>query len=207
MTNDADKAAHTISYFEVAPSSAEEVARYLQRWSEAARNAPGLTRLEVLRRATPAHHFALIASWAGASDFETARTSGVGKTMRDWLEPHLICGIDTRIHDGAIGGDDPRDSGKSVLAVTHVDVPPPNKDACIALLEAQIKPSRAEPGCIRFEVFQQVDRPNHFSMVENWSSQATYDAHIVSAHTRSFRRQLTPLSGALYDERLYTGIA
>jgi quinol monooxygenase YgiN len=207
MTTDANAAAYTLSYIEVAPSSAAEVGRYLQQWSEAARKAPGLTRLEVLRRTTPAHHFALIASWTGSGAFQTARESGVGKTMRDWLAPHLIAGIDTRIHGGMIGGDDPRGSGKATVVVTHVDVPPPNKDACIGLLEAQIKPSRAEAGSRRFEVFQQADRPNHFSVVESWASQAAYDAHIVTAHTRSFRQQLTPLSGALYDERIYTGIA
>jgi quinol monooxygenase YgiN len=94
----------------------------------------------------------------------------------------------------------------AVVVVTHIDVPPPNKDACIALIEAHVKASRAEAGCAQFEVLQQADRPNHFSAVERWSSQAAYDTHIVAAHTRQFRTALTPLSGALYDERIYTSL-
>ena len=105
------------------------------------------------------------------------------------------------------GGADAARGTSAVLAVTHVDVPPPNKDASIALLEAQVGPSRQEAGCTRFEVFQQADRPNHFTMVEGWSSEAAYEAHILAAHTRQLRHSLTPLAGALYDERLFAPLA
>jgi quinol monooxygenase YgiN len=40
-------------------------------------------------------------------------------------------------------------------------------------------------------------------VVEIWKTQKAYDAHITAAHTRRFRDQLTPMSEALYDERLY----
>jgi quinol monooxygenase YgiN len=63
--------------------------------------------------------------------------------------------------------------------------------------------SRKEAGAGRFEIFQQGNRPNHFSVVEIWKNQRAYDAHITAAHTKKFRDQLTPMSGALYDERLY----
>ena len=49
----------------------------------------------------------------------------------------------------------------------------------------------------RFDVFQQTSRPNHFTVVEIWRDQNAYDAHITSAHTKRFREQLTPMSGAL----------
>ena len=90
--------------------------------------------------------------------------------------------------------------------MTHVDVPPPKKDDCIALLKALADASRKETGMLRFDVFQQVSRPNHFSVVEIWKDQNAYEAHITAAHTRSFREQLTPMSGALYDERLYKSL-
>jgi quinol monooxygenase YgiN len=40
-------------------------------------------------------------------------------------------------------------------------------------------------------------------VVEIWKNQGAYEAHITAAPTKSFRDQLTPMSGALYDERLY----
>jgi quinol monooxygenase YgiN len=52
-------------------------------------------------------------------------------------------------------------------------------------------------------VQQQGNRPNHFSVVEIWADQKAYDAHVMATHTRQFRETLGPMSGALYDERLY----
>jgi quinol monooxygenase YgiN len=43
-------------------------------------------------------------------------------------------------------------------------------------------------------------------VVEIWKDQSAYDAHITAATTKKFRDQLTPMSGALYDERLYKAI-
>ena len=63
-----------------------------------------------------------------------------------------------------------------------------------------------ESGSARFDIFQQGSRPNHFTVVEVWKSQAAYDSHIIAAHTKAYRDQLTPMSGALYDERLYHAI-
>ena len=70
----------------------------------------------------------------------------------------------------------------------------------------QFGDSRKEAGVVRFEVLQQVSRPNHFSVVEIWKDNKAYDAHITAEHTRNFRERLTPMSGALYDERLYKAL-
>ena len=66
--------------------------------------------------------------------------------------------------------------------------------------------SRKEPGSVRFDIFQQGNRPNHFSVVEIWKDQTAYEAHITAAHTKAFRDALTPMTGALYDERLYRAL-
>jgi quinol monooxygenase YgiN len=42
--------------------------------------------------------------------------------------------------------------------------------------------------------------------VEVWKNQKAYDDHIVSAHNKKFRDALTPMTGALYDERLYKAV-
>jgi quinol monooxygenase YgiN len=95
---------------------------------------------------------------------------------------------------------------KAVVVLTHVDVPPPSKDECIGLLKQLTEMSRKDAGVLRFDVLQQDSRPNHFTVVEAWRDRKSHDAHIAAAHTREFRRKLTPMSGALYDERLYETI-
>lgn len=206
MTTPGDGAVHTVAYLEVAPTAAGEAGQVLCEWAAATRRRDWLKRVEVMQRTTRTHHFAIVASWVSRAHFEGARDGTQGAALRERLAPVMISGLDTRVHNGLIGGDDVARGSAGLVAVTHVDVPPPNKDACIALLAAQVTASRPEAGCTRFEVLQQADRPNHFSVVELWASQAAYEAHIVAAHTRQFRQQLTPLSGALYDERLFKAI-
>jgi quinol monooxygenase YgiN len=55
-------------------------------------------------------------------------------------------------------------------------------------------------------VLQQTSRPNHLTLVEAWRGRAALEAHEAAAHTRKFRDALLPMSGSLYDQRLYKAI-
>jgi quinol monooxygenase YgiN len=87
--------------------------------------------------------------------------------------------------------------------VTHVDVIPPQRENGTAITKRLAEDSRKEKGNLRFEAVTQVNRQNHFTVIEVWYDRKTVDAHSVEAHTRAFRDKLGPASGALYDERLY----
>lgn len=58
-------------------------------------------------------------------------------------------------------------------------------------------------GNIDYEVLQQENRMNHFTVVEEWTNRKALDAHGTGAQTRAFRERLSPMLGALYDERFY----
>jgi quinol monooxygenase YgiN len=53
-------------------------------------------------------------------------------------------------------------------------------------LKTLVADSRKEAGSVRFDVFQQGNRPNHFSVVEIWKSQSAYEAHITAGPTKNF---------------------
>ena len=53
---------------------------------------------------------------------------------------------------------------------------------------------------------QQTSRPNHFTVVEICKDVKALEAHSIAEATRRFRDTLGPMSGALYDERLYEAI-
>ena len=44
------------------------------------------------------------------------------------------------------------------------------------------------------------------TLVEAWADRKAFDDHIVAPHVKKFREALGPMSGSLYDERLYTQI-
>jgi len=47
-------------------------------------------------------------------------------------------------------------------------------------------PTRAEPGCLTYDLHQAVDDPARLLMFESWESQAAIDAHMKSPHVQKF---------------------
>jgi len=56
-------------------------------------------------------------------------------------------------------------------------------------------------GAVRFDVLQQLDRPNFFALFEIWSSQQAYVAFLTSSDTQAIFVQLAALLQAPLDER------
>ncbi len=80
---------------------------------------------------------------------------------------------------------------------------PAGKDQAAALVTALAEAGRKMAGNLRFDVLQVVGHANHFTLVEGWRDRKAFDASLMAAPTREFRQKITPLEGALYDERLY----
>lgn len=97
----------------------------------------------------------------------------------------------------------PRCQTDTIYVLTHVDVTPDHLDDCLALLKTMSDDTSMDHGNIGYEVLQQAARPNHFTVVEEWTSRKALDFHIMAAHTRAFRQRLAPMAGALYDQRFY----
>ena len=96
----------------------------------------------------------------------------------------------------------PTSPGQPSYVVAHIDVVPPSADAALPLLQAYVATCRRAPGARRFEVLREAGRPNHFTLVEVWESDAARQANEATAATRRFREQLYPLLGGPFDERL-----
>ena len=90
-----------------------------------------------------------------------------------------------------------------LYVVTYVDVFPNFSDTTLQALRQFAADSRKDPGSIRFEFLRDVERTNHFSIVEVWQNRQTYDAHLTQPHSKSFREKIQPGLGSPFDERLY----
>ncbi|HKF13225.1 MAG TPA: antibiotic biosynthesis monooxygenase [Xanthobacteraceae bacterium] len=203
-----DNAVYVVSYLDVAPAARGMATSLLRQLASASRKDEGNMRFDILQRAAPSNQFAIVAIWKDQKAYDAHLAASHTKEFREKIKPQLISAIDDRVHTGMeIAATPAGKNGRgAVVVVTHVDVPPPKKDECIAALKTLVADSRKDPGSVRFDVFQQGNRPNHFSVVEIWKSQSAYEAHITAVSTKKFRDQLTPMSGALYDERLYRAI-
>lgn len=94
-------------------------------------------------------------------------------------------------------------TGKQLYVITYVDVFPNFAAETGRQMQQFADDSRKDPGCVRFEVMRDVERTNHFSIVEVWQDRKSYEAHLGLAHTKTFREKIQPGLGSPFDERLY----
>lgn len=74
---------------------------------------------------------------------------------------------------------------------------PDTADQLSEVLHALVAPTRREPGCIAYELFQNQDNPVEFVTVESWADQAAADAHLGTPHiAEAFAKAGVLLAGA-----------
>lgn len=56
-------------------------------------------------------------------------------------------------------------------------------------LRAILEPTRAETGCLSYELHQDLEHSASFYMLERWTDDAALQAHSNSAHIQAFRAQ------------------
>jgi quinol monooxygenase YgiN len=196
----------TVTYVEVGPLLAKVGAAALQSYRNAGRKDQGNVHLDVFENLERPNQAVVLAAWANRAAYE-AHTAGANYgALKDKLQTMLVAPMDTRMNT-ALSGSVVIAPGKSakdaIVAITHVDVGAPQQDNAVAALKQLADDSRQHPGNLQFHVWQQVDRPNHFTVIEAWSSRGAFNVHQMRNETRDFRGKLAPIAGALYDERLY----
>lgn len=59
-----------------------------------------------------------------------------------------------------------------------------------AELRRMVAATRAEPGCLRYDLFADQDGGSGFSLVEAYTDEAALEAHRASAHYQTFRGRI-----------------
>jgi quinol monooxygenase YgiN len=199
-------ATYVVSYIEVAPSSARNAAAALRALRDASRKEGGNSGFEILQRIGQSQQFAILEVWRDTrAQAGHAPAAGTAQ-LRDKLKPYLAAPIDERLHTGFVVGQSKAPGAGSVYVLTHVDLIGAKKDEGLAAVKQLSIDSAQDAGILRYDVLQQGSRPNHLTLVEMWRGKTDLEKHEVAAHTRKFRELLLPMSGSLYDQRLYRAI-
>ncbi len=64
-----------------------------------------------------------------------------------------------------------------VTLTGHITVPPERLDAIRIALQEHIRLTRAEPGCISFNVTENPDHPGRFDVAEDFTDPVAFEAH------------------------------
>ena len=95
----------------------------------------------------------------------------------------------------------------SLRVVAHLISKPDSIDETREVLLGLIEPTRAEDGCITYELHQNTANPTDFTFIEEWTDDASLDAHLESAHLAAAREKLGDLLAEPADIRRYRLIA
>ena len=198
---DASQPVTIVTYTEVAPGKAAEARKLILGYATEARKANGALEITVLERISDPAHFALVERWQSQADKQAFAPTDPVTRFRAALDPLRSAAYDERVHaDQAVGPAKPT-NGQSIVGLTHVDVIPTQLEPGTAKVKAFVEAGRAAPGNLRFDDVVQANRKNHFTVIEAWKSQADKNAWVSGKTARTFREELQPIGGALYDER------
>ena len=70
------------------------------------------------------------------------------------------------------------------------------------LLTAMVKPSKAEEGCLFYEIVQYENNRRKFMAVETWQNEAALDGHKASAHYKIYKSSFEPFCEEKYTDEL-----
>ena len=195
---------YLVTYVSVMPNAVVSGATLLKRYRDASRKEAGNQRLDVLHEITRPNRFAILEVWKDEPGLMGHDKAASTLHFRDDLEKIQIAPPDQRVSSGIYGR--PVKAGhltRTVYVLTHVDVFSQYEVDCLALLDRISIDSSQDGGNIGYEVLPEADHPNHFTVIEEWTTSKSLDVHLMAAHTRAFRESLSPMEGAPYDARLY----
>jgi quinol monooxygenase YgiN len=91
--------------------------------------------------------------------------------------------------------------------IASIKAKPEHADAVLEVLLGYIEPTRAEGGCLVYDLFRNLADPTEFTFVEEWSGPAALDAHARSPHLTAGRQKLAALTERPNEVRKYSRIA
>ena len=196
---------YIVSYFEVGAPAAAQTAAVTRQYVAASRKEAGNAGFEAFEEIGRPGRFALLEAWRDKAAAEGHATAA--DAFAKQVQPLLVSPFDSRQSSPlSVAPPAGHPGAGRVYVLTHVDVVPTNKDRAIELVKTLAAAGRKDPGNLAFDVLQQDSRPNHFTLVEVWRDRKAQESSAMAAHTKEFRVELTPLSGSLYDERLYQAL-
>jgi quinol monooxygenase YgiN len=95
----------------------------------------------------------------------------------------------------------------TLRVIAHLIAKPDKIGETRDALTGLVDPTRAENGCIRYELMQNNSDPTDFTFVEEWSGDDALDAHLQSNHIKLLVSKAEELLAAAPDIRRYTLLA
>jgi quinol monooxygenase YgiN len=199
-----DSTVYVVTYIEVVPNAVDTAATLLKSYRNASGAESDCQRSDILQEISRPERFALFEIWSGAAALDNHNRATSTANFNEKMAKIQSAPSDERRNNALYVGSIPSVPGSNTIyVITHVDLIPESNGKGLALLKTMRDSSSRETNNLAYEVLQQSNRPNHFTIVEVWNNMSALEAHIDAQQTRDFRQALLPMEGAPYDDRRY----
>jgi quinol monooxygenase YgiN len=205
--------AKILTFIEVRGDAVDRARNILERYEETLRRDGHALRVETLEEIARPERFVILES-ATRADELTGPEASARETLAS-LNDFLTAPPDRRANRdftdvpaesapaSSTNVASPPRSSSELYAIAHLDIGPPDQARGVEALRRFVDAARRSPGNLRFEAWQQSNRPNHFNLIASWTSRSKLDAFTVGTAAREYRASVAPLIGSPYDQRLY----
>ncbi len=87
--------------------------------------------------------------------------------------------------------------------ITHLEAIAGTEEQSKSLLLELVASTRQEPGCIKYELLQNIHQPTEFTLVSEWESKPSFLAHLDSVPVVELFRESSDLLAKAPDIRQY----
>jgi len=175
-----------LAQFVAKPGREDDVCETLLRVVEPSRGDAGNVSYDLHRLKNNRAAIYLLANWVDRSSFDqhmagaTVRTLISERTMPNLVAPPVVC-LARPLSTPDTRPGRPRPSANTngqVTLVPFFTIKPDEVDAVRDAHLAMLGPTRSEPGCLDYDLYQSREDPRVMFFYENWSDQSTLDRHM-----------------------------
>jgi quinol monooxygenase YgiN len=91
-----------------------------------------------------------------------------------------------------------------IVVIGRIRTDAQRREDFVRLGRVLVTASRAEPGCMYYALYEDVDVDNDFVFVEEWESQDALERHLAMPHVAAFKQAVYPTLVAAPDARFHT---
>jgi quinol monooxygenase YgiN len=189
-----------VAHFTAKPGKEAALLELLCGLVEPTRKEAGCLRYELNQEIENPAAFTFAEKFSSREAFEshvkTPHIKGFGERSPDLVESRQV-----RLHRELLPAAQPERTGAggaSVIVIAHFTAKPGKEEELSTFLQGLVEPTRREPGCVRYELNQDLKDPATFSFVETFAGRQGFDAHCKMPYIDRLFETLPVLVGEQY---------
>jgi quinol monooxygenase YgiN len=94
----------------------------------------------------------------------------------------------------------------TIVVTVRLSIQPEAVDDFVeAAQRLMVVPTQSAPGCIRYELLQDLDQPHRYEIIEEWESESTHADHLASDWLLLAMESLAPFAARPFEmQRLHS---